>query len=233
MKSTREKIEDAIADADRPDDAAAEKTLEVDVPPDRTRQMTHTSFSRMRINWLGDDSVRLQEVLAEADSMIKDEFRVAFAVIERLHRCVRTPLMEEDVPGTIRTYPDGSPMWETDSMGLPVEDWGLLDDRTRDSLLYIITTWLFEWELKSVDEWAKAMFAKVQWEEKFAKGYVSLPGMQVSGKPTIDDRTQWGHQYSAEERYFAVYRSVLSRKADALVRSMERLRRLLENTAIR
>jgi hypothetical protein len=57
--------------------------------------------------------------------------------------------------------------------------------------------------------------------------------MQISGKPTIDDRTQWGHQFSAEERYFAVFRSVLSRKADALVRSMERLRRMLESTAIR
>lgn len=233
MKSAQEKIEEAIADAGRPDDAAAEKPLEVDVPPDRTRQLTHTSFSRMRVNWLGDDSVRLQEILGEAQQAIKDEFKVAFAVIARLQRHVRTPLMDDDVPGTVRTYPDGSPMWVTDSMGLPVEDWGLLDNRTRDSLLFTITTWLFEWELLAVDEWAKAMFAKVQWEEKFAKGFISLPGMQISGKPTIDDRTQWGHQFSAEERYFAVFRSVLSRKADALVRSMERLRRMLESTAIR
>ncbi len=233
MKDARQQIDKAITDTGRPDDPNAEKTLEVDVHPDRTRQLTHTSFSRMRVNWLGDDSVRLQEVLAEADKLIKDEFHVAFAVIERLHRSVRTPLMEEDEPGTVKTYPDGTPMWVCDLHGTPVEDWGLMNDTTRQSLLLTITAWLFEWELLAVDEWARAMFAKVQWEERFAKGYISLPGMQVSGKPTIDDRTQWAHQNSAEERYFAVFRSVLSRKADALVRSMERLRRMLENTQIR
>jgi hypothetical protein len=232
VSTAQENIERAIADTDRPEDAAAEKPLEPDLHPDRTRQMTHTSFSRMRINWLGDDSVRLQEILAAADSMIKDEFKVAFSVIERLHRHVRTPKLDMET-GEIMYYPDQTPMWEADELGAPVEDWGLLDDRTRDSLLFTITTWLFEWELLAADEWAKAMFSKVQWEERFAKGFISLPGMQISGKPTIDDRTQWGHQFSAEERYFAVFRSVLSRKADALVRSMERLRRMLESTAIR
>ena len=231
MSDSQDRIERVLADSDRPEDITQEEGLEPDLPPDNTRQFTHTSFSRMRVNWIGDDAVRLQEVLATADDLIKDEFKVAFAVMERLRRCVRTPQVDED--GVIRTYPDGTPMWEADELGAPAENWGLISDRDREALCFTITSWLFDWELKSVDEWAKAMFAKVQWEERFAKGFISLPGMQVSGKPTIDDRTQWGHQFSAEERYFAVFRSVLSRKADAVIRSMNRLYRMLEGTATR
>lgn len=225
-------VERVLNDIDRPDDPDREQPLEPDIPPDRTRQFTHTSFSRMRVSWTGEDSERLAEVKAVADDIIRTEFRTAFAVMTRLHKSVRTPLVEEDT-GVLRTYPDGTPMWETDELGVPAEDWSQLSDHDREAMLFTIVTWLFEWELKAVDEWAQAMFAKVQWEEKFARNFTALPGIQISGKPTIDDRTQWGHRNSAEERYFAVFRSVLSRKADAVVRSMVRLQKLLENTSVR
>lgn len=227
-----DQVERVLADADRPEDPGREQGLEPDIPPDRTRQFTHTSFARMRTGWAGDDASRLAEVRATADDIIRAEFAVAFAVMDRLHHYVRTPVVDTGT-GEIRTYPDGTPMWELDEAGVPAEDWGALGSREREALLFTIVTWLFEWELKSVDAWAEAMYAKVQWEEKFARGFIALPGMQVAGRPTIDDRTQWGHQFSAEERYFAVFRSVLSRKADALVRSMNRLSRLLEGTSAR
>lgn len=225
-----DQVERALEEAGRPDDPAAERPLKPDVPPDRTRQFTHTSLSRMRTGWAGDDSARLAEVRATADDIIKAEFRVAFAVMERIYRHVRSPVVNEET-GEVRTYPDGTPVWELDELGAPVEHWGSISGSDRAALRFTIGAWLFEWELKAADTWADAMFAKVQWEEKFARGFIALPGMQVSGKPTIDDRTQWGHQFSAEERYFAVFRSVLSRKADVVVRSMNRLLRLLDDTS--
>lgn len=225
-----DQVQRALADMERPDDPGAERPLEPDIPPDRTRQFTHTSLSRMRTGWAGDDSARLAEVRATADDIIRAEFRVAFAVMERVYRYVRTPLVDEET-GEVRAYSDGTPVWELDDLGAPVEHWGMLTDTDRRALRFTIGAWLFDWELKSVDAWAEAMYAKVQWEERFAQGFIALPGMQVSGKPTIDDRTQWGHQHSAEERYFAVFRAVLSRKADVVVRSMSRLLRLLEDTA--
>ena len=114
-----------------------------------------------------------------------------------------------------------------------MEDWSLLGHTQRSDFLDAITMHLWEWEQTAVDAWAEAMYAKVAWEEKFANGYIKLPGNAISGKPTIDDRTQTGHSFSAQERYFAVYCSALSRKADALVRSMTRIQRLLENTTTR
>jgi hypothetical protein len=70
--------------------------------------------------------------------------------------------------------------------------------------------------------WGSAMFAKGIWEEAFAYGYTT-----PRGKFTIDDRTQFGHLQSIEERYFAIFQSVLSRRADALVRSLQRLENML------
>lgn len=225
-------IERVLESSGRPDDAPAEQPAAPDVPPDRTRQFTHVNFSRMRTSWAGEDQVRLAEVKAVADDIIADEFKAAFAIIDRMHRHVRTPKVD---PGTgeILSYPDGSPQWETDEYGVPEEDWGLLEDRERSNLLLAINSFLFEWELKAVDKWAEAMYAKVMWEEKFAGQFTVLPGFTGAGRPTIDDRTQWGHLHSAGERYFSVFQSVLSRKADALVRSMVRLSRVLENTSTR
>jgi hypothetical protein len=233
MSSAQEQIARVTREADQPDAITDEIPMEPDLHEDRTRQFTHTSFSRMRTTWAGDDAERMAEVKAVADDIIRTEFAVAFSIVERLRRHVRTPLLTDEGTGEIRHYPDGTPMWECDELGVPAEDWGQLSDRDRDGLLYTINLWLFEWELVAVDKWAEAMYAKVQWEERFAKGFIALPGMQVSGKPTIDDRTQWGHQFSAEERYFGVFKSALSKKADALVRSMNRLQRMLENAASR
>ena len=77
--------------------------------------------------------------------------------------------------------------------------------------------------------WGDAMFAKVLWEQRFSEGFRLLPGAAISGKPTIDDRTQVGHSHSGQDRYFAVFQSVISRQADALVRNLIRIQRLLEN----
>lgn len=232
MSDAGEQVQRALEDMERPEDVTAEEGLEVDVHPDRTRTMTHIGLARMRTTWGDDDAARIEIVKAEARRVLREDFKVAYVVMERLHRRVRTPLADPET-GEIRAYPDGTPMWETDEDGVPAEDWGAITSLDREQLLWMISTWLYEWELKAVDAWAEAMFSKVAWEEMFARGFVAMPGSQPVSKPTIHDRTQWGQQYSADERYLAVFKSYLSKQADAVVRSMNRILRMLEGTAIR
>lgn len=233
MSDARQQVERALDDMDRPEEVTAERPLEVDPHPDRTREMTHTGFSRMPTDWGAEDQERLEVIRGHAREIIRAEFRVAFVVIERLHRRVRSPRVSEDGTGEILTYPDGTPMWELDEDGVPAEDWSAITPLDREQLMWMIATWLHEWELKAVDAWAEAMFAKVAWEEKFAKGFTAMPGSQPIAKPTIDDRRQWGQRFSARDRYLAVFKAYLSKAADAEVRSMNRLYRMLEGTAIR
>lgn len=232
MSEAHDQVERVLAESGRPIDITEEAPLEPDVPPDRTRQFAHTGFSRMRRNWPDDDAMVMAEVKACADDIVREKFRVAFLVLERLRKAVREPLVNE-ATGEVQAYDDGTPKWELDEDGLPVEKWYSLSDSARSNARYLIVTHMAEWQMAAADDWAEAMFAKVQWEERFARGFTALPDVTLPGKPTIDDRTQWGHRLSADERYFAVFRAYVSKKADALIKSMMSLERLLENTAIR
>jgi hypothetical protein len=186
----------------------------------------------MRTGWVGDDRDKILELEALSDKIIRRRFSVAFGVIERIRSHVRTQVFDKQT-GAYLTYEDGTPQWEKDEFGVPVEDWALLADPDRDALLFTIATHMFEWEMVKANIWAEAMYAKGQWEEIFSRGYTSLPGHVVSGKPTIEDRTHHSQKNAAQERYFALFQSSLSRKADGIVKAMTGLQRLLENTRVR
>lgn len=230
MSNSDKHIQEVVSGADKPADATQEKTLEPDLPPDRTRQFTHTNFSRMRTEWRDEQQPMLAVVRGAADRIVRDEFRVAYAVLGRIRKTVRIQLVDQET-GEALYNEDGSPQWEKDEFGVPAEDWSALtgDREMLDDLLWTVTTWLYEFEQKAAAQWAEAMYAKVDWEQAFAYGFKALPGESLS-RPTIDDRTQAGHRASADERYFAVFKSVLSRHADAVVRSLTRIQWLLEKS---
>jgi hypothetical protein len=229
MSDLHDQIERVRKESDILAGDTAEDPLAADLPVDRTRQFTHASFSRMRTGWVGDDRDKVLELEALATDMVKNRFAVAFAVIERIRRMVRTQAVSDD--GEYRAYSDGTPVWEKDELGVPVEDWGLISDRDRRNLLGTIMTHMFEWELEAANLWADAMYSKGIWEEAFAQGFTAIPPAVVSGKPTVDDRTQWGHQNAAQERYFALFQSSLSRKAEGILRVMRGHQYFLEKTA--
>ena len=232
MSDVQDQIERVRAESDIPADGTEEEPLAADVHPDRTRQFANTSFSRMRTGWSGDDRDKVIELEALAGEIVKERFEVAFALMERTRRMVRTQAYDR-ASGELLAYPDGTPVWERDELGVPVESWELMSASDRGDLLLAIDGYMFEWEMTASDMWADAMYAKAIWEETFARGFTALPPGVVSGKPTIDDRTQWGHKNAAQERYFALFRSALSRKADSILKAMQTLQQHLENTQIR
>jgi hypothetical protein len=216
---------DGSADPGREEDGP----MTIEVPADRARTFTHTSFSRMRTEWPGEDFAKLEELKLLARQAVREHFASAFIAMDRLFLCVREPLTYE---GQIILGPDSSPRWKTDEDGAIIEDWALLGDEQRRRFLWTITTHLFQWELAATDGWLPAMIAKAQWEENFARGFTLMPNRPntATGKPTIDDRTQAGHINSTEERYFAIFQAYISKMMDALIRSLVRIQRLLENT---
>jgi hypothetical protein len=64
------------------------------------------------------------------------------------------------------------------------------------------------------------MYAKVIWEQQFSSGYDDLPS---GSKDTIEGRTARAKMVAAEDQFLAIFKTYYSRKADAIVRSMERL----------
>lgn len=201
----------------------AESPLAPDLPPDRTRMFTHVNFSRMRTAWAQADLIVIEEIRRRADDLIFGRFVEAFALIDRVYTCVR--FRAADSKGEPLSDRRGHPVWERNEAGLPREDWSRVTDRDRSNWIDEITLHLFQQEQDAAILWGDAMFAKGIWEEVFARAYVA------PDKGTIDDRTQAGHLASMEDRYFAVFQSVVSRRADAVVRSMERIGQRLKDTA--
>lgn len=231
MSDARDQVDRVLAESDTPVDGTLESPLEPDIHPDRTRQFRSTSFARMKTSWSGPDAQALADVQFAADQAIKTVFPRALRLLARLQEIARVPAAIDPATGEPERHPNGKIKWLVDEWGEPVEDWSRLDPKSRSDALFTITTHMYEWESNRVRLWAEAMYAKVLWEQSFSYGFRVLPGSSgaISGKPTIDDRTQLGHAHSAQDRYFGVFQSSISRQADALVRSMERIGRLLEN----
>lgn len=200
-----------------------EATAEVDITPDRTKESRTPNFSRMRLEWRPDDAVIMNEIMATIDAVILQTFPDAYAVINDIYDVVRDPQVR-DGTGEIVTDHYGFTVWRKGPAGNFLEDWSRLGTREREHLIYRISISLFDWEQRAASLWGDAMFAKAQWEERFAAGFEFL-----EGKPTVDARTQRGRLVSQEERYFAIFKSILSRKADALVNSLKLINQRLKD----
>lgn len=201
-----------------------EVAAEVDLHEDRTRENRTPGFSRMRTDWTGSDAIVVAQVTGIVDNRILMNFADAYSVMHELYEVVREPVT--DAEGTILKDAHGFTIWRRNGSGAYVEDYSRLTTKDRESLLFQITTRIFEWEQRAADAWGEAMFAKAQFEERFALTFASAPGT----RPTVDDRTQHARSEAREERYFAIFQSLYSRKAEAIVRSMTLLSQRLKDT---
>jgi hypothetical protein len=194
----------------------AEQLPAPELPEERERSFRFPGFSRMRTEWYGDDGMTMRRVQGKVEEVINDAFYDLFAIRHALYELVREPEMDGAEPRVDRF---GWTVWARDEDGNYCENWGKLGSEQQKHFLFQITTRIFDWEERRDLLWAQAMFAKTQWEEAFSTGWQECE----IGKRTEGDRTAAGRLRSQEERYFAIFQTFLSRRAESLVSGMERL----------
>jgi hypothetical protein len=202
----------------------ADEPLAVDIDPDRTRETATTGFSRMRTEWRPGEAAEVAGIVQQAQGIIRRTFPDAYLIMNELWDLVREPVVDRD-SGQIVTDVFGWPEWVKLPSGAYKEDYTRLTGREKDDFLLRITTGLLEWEQKASTAWLEAMLAKGRWEESMASGFIA-----PSGKVTVEERTQRGRAHAAEERYHAIFRAAVSRSAEQLVRSLERLGQRLKDS---
>lgn len=195
----------------------AEKTLVAEVDPERTMETKTPGFSRMRVDWNPHDAPIIASLRDIADGIIIKQFADAYEIMESVYDLARESEVDEET-GEIKVDKFGYKVWKRKPTGSFEEDFTRLTEAEILDLLFRITTRLFDWKQRAADLWGDAMFAKALWEEAMAIGFDA-----PQGRHTVDDRTQKGRLYSREERYFAIFQSLVSRRADAVVDSMELL----------
>ena len=182
---------------------------------EREKTFRTPGFARMRTDWLSPDRAIIQRMQASVDGRILHNFQDAYQVMYEVYELVRTPKLDDDDEVVRDQW--GFPVWVQTPSGSYEEDWTRLTSKQKENLLFTITTRLFDWEQRAADAWGEAMFAKAQFEERFAIAFDA----PMSG--TVDDRRAAGNMDAREERYFAIFLTLYSRKAEAIVRTLSLL----------
>lgn len=226
IQSVQAAIEEERKEKGTKKNALLDKTVEVELHEDRTKEFTGPNFARMRTrtDWDAPEARMVNELLATAEGVIHQKFADAFAVMDSLYLLIREPIVDKQT-GELATDIYGYHLWEPSEFGGPKEDWSQLTGRDREHFLMQITTRLFDWEQRAQDLWGEAMFAKIAYEEQFAYGYLA-----ALSKRAENDRVQSGRAAAAESRHLGVMKTLLSRKAEALVRAMTLLGQRLKDT---
>ncbi|QDN94898.1 hypothetical protein FNV58_00795 (plasmid) [Streptomyces sp. RLB1-9] len=202
----------------------ADQPLSVDIDPDRTRETATAGFSRMRTEWRPGEAAEVAGVMQQAQGIIHRAFPGVYLIMNELWMTVREPVVDE-ASGEIQTDIFGWPLWKKLPSGAYIEDYSRLTDREKDDFLLRITTGLLEWHQQAANLWGESMLAKGRWEEAMGVGFIS-----PTGRVTVEERTQRGRVYAAEDRYHAIFRSAVNRSAEALVRSMELIGQRLKDS---
>jgi len=197
---------------------------DIDIKVDVEKNERTPKFSRMRLDWDSRDRSVISSTRSVVDRRMASEFSDAFLLMAEIYDIIREPVIGDD--GLPVRDASGFVVWAQNESGGFVEDFSRLTHHQRRHYIGIITTRLFGWEQSCADLWAESMFAKAQFEERFAIAFDE----PMSG--TVDDRRAAGNRDAAEERYYAIMLTHLSRRADALVRSMDRLSQRLKDLVV-
>lgn len=182
---------------------------------ERQKEFGDGLFSRMRTEWRGEDRKAIDLVRHKAQTEIYKEFRDVYGIIIDIYMTVRIPKVTPDGEPVFDEF-GVEPEWERDGFGKIIEDWNKLGFKDRERHILEISTVMLDVEQRAANMWGLSQIAKAQWEDDFVTGFLDSRG-------TNDVRTNTGKRQAREARYFAIYQSWVSRKADALTRSLERL----------
>ena len=200
-----------------------DEPMEVELPEEREKKFRTPGFSRMRLDWRGEDSHIVSQAVAAVEGMITTKFSDAYEVMYQVYDLVRTPLVDEKT-GEIQVDQWGLTLWKQTPSGSYEEDWSKMTLKEKEHFLFTITTRIFDLEQRAGNVWMEAMFAKAQFDERFAIAFDA----PMSG--TVDDRRAAGNIDAREERYFAIFLTAYSRKVDALVRTLGLLAQRIKDT---
>lgn len=198
-----------------------DQPLAPEMPEEREKKFRTPGFTRMRFDWRSEDKPVIERARSYVQSQVLQQFSDAFEVINDIYEIVREP--ERDAAGNPKRDAFGFTIWRMEH-GKVDEDFTRLTTKQKEHFMHLIVTRLFDWEQRANDLWLDAMMAKSQFEERFAIGFDT----PVTG--TVDDRRAAGNLDAREERYFAIYLTALSRRADGVVRSMVNLGQRLKDS---
>lgn len=195
--------------------ASEEMTAPEEPSAPRETEFRTPKFHRMTFSLDRQTQLVVQRARRAVDEEVMRQYSDAFWILNQIWDIVRAPELDEHGEPVVDSR--GLTVWKRKANGLYDEDFTRLTRANKEHFMGLVTTRLFTWEQQAADLWGDAMMARARFEERFAIAYDE----PISG--TVDDRKARGNRDAAEERYFAIFATTLSRKADSIVKSMDRI----------
>lgn len=176
-------------------------------------------FSKIAFKWRPDDKRILDQIRAGVDTMFTELYTDAFILIDNFYAQMRVP---ETVEGIVQRDSAGRVIWQKDSRGQEIEEWGQLTGQGIEKTLLDITRLKLILAPQVNDLLLEAIFAKHIFDDKLHQSFTEL----LEG--TIPDRNAHAARKSAQDKYHAFFRFYLYSHAEAFVRELNNFSRVLE-----
>jgi len=175
----------------------------------------------MQTEWGPEERVVMDQLQDMAEERIVALFLDGYELRQDIWSIVRQEVADQET-GEPLLDSHGQPVYQKRATGGYVEDWSRLTLAEKEGFLLRIATSMLGWRQLDADLWGEAMVAKTIWTNTYSQAYRQPP------TGTREDRTAEGHMGSAGKRYHAVFLAYVSKKANAVVRSMEGLENALK-----
>jgi hypothetical protein len=177
-------------------------------------------FAKMEFSWRTSDAAILDQIRAAADRAFGELYGNAITILETFYASLRVAQLNEY--GLVKKDSGGRILWQKDSRGKEIEDWGRLTGDDLEKCLFDLTRLKLVLAPQLNELLLEAVFAKHIADDAHKDGYADL----IDG--TVGDRNAHASKVGRQDKYHAFFRYWLYSQADAFMKEISNFCRILE-----
>jgi len=202
--------------------AIANPEDEVDQVDPMHAEVRRNIFSKLEYRWRTSDVKILDQIRMAAELMFSELFDESIQAIDNFYGSLRVARINEE--GLVERDAQGRVLWQKDSRGREIEDWGRLTGQDIETCLFDLAKIRLLLAPQLNELLLEAIFAKHVADDAFSDAFK---------KPlddTIPARNAYASSESRQDKYFAYFRYYLYSHADAFMKEINNFCRILERT---
>jgi hypothetical protein len=183
-------------------------------------ELRRSVFSKIEFRWRTSDHRILDQIRAAGDDTFKHLYDDAIDVMDNFYSSLRVAEVNEH--GVVLRDSAGRIVWQKDSKGNEIENWGQLTGDDLEKCLCEITRLRLALAPQVNELLLEAVFAKHIADDAHSDAYAELLD------ETIPGRTAYASKKARADKYHAFYRYWLYSQADSFQKELVNFCRILE-----
>lgn len=201
--------------------------LEVELESEEIEEMNLSPrkrfFERFDYSWSPTEKAYLTVIKAAADEMVASILTGPILALNDLYAQARVVKLTGS--GRPMKDLDGNPVWETDELGRPIEDWSSVTNENIEQTIIKFYTIKLDVTNRVSDLYLEAVFARYMLKDGWNERYSNIIEGTVNEKTAAADRAVRREKYKAFSRYWLWFKAnELQKDINATVYNLEKIR---------